>query len=45
VINAYSPDLNTQKAVVRLLTGEIKATGKSPVNLNRPYRLKSLQGL
>ena len=45
VINAYSPDLNTQKAVVRLLTGEIKATGKSPVNLNRPYRLKPLEGL
>jgi hypothetical protein len=30
---------------VRLLTGEIKATGKSPVNLNRPYRFKPLEGL
>jgi beta-N-acetylhexosaminidase len=45
VINAYSPDLNTQKAVLRLLVGEIKATGKSPVNLDSPYRLKSVEAL
>ncbi len=45
VINAYSPDLNTQKAVLRLLTGEIAATGKSPVNLDSPYLFKSLAGL
>jgi beta-N-acetylhexosaminidase len=45
VINAYSPDLNTQNAVLRLLTGEIEATGKSPVDLEGPYRFKSLEGL
>ena len=45
VINAYSPDLNTQKAVLRLLTGEIEAMGKSPVNLDSPYLFKSLAGL
>mgnify|MGYP001116003050 CR=1 FL=1 len=45
VINAYSPDLNTQEAVLRLLTGEINATGKSPVDFDSPYRLKPLEGL
>jgi len=44
-INAYSPDLNTQKAVLRLLIGEINAMGKSPVDLDSPYRLKSVEGL
>ena len=32
-INAYSPDSHTQKAVVKLLQGEIEATGTSPVDL------------
>jgi len=45
VINAYSPDRNTQNAVLRLLTGEIEATGKSPVDLDSPYLFKSLEGL
>jgi beta-N-acetylhexosaminidase len=45
VINAYSPDLNTQRAVMRLLTGEIEAAGTSPVNLDSPYLFKSLEGL
>jgi len=45
VINAYSPDPNTQKAVLRLLTGEIEAAGSSPVNLESPYLFKSLEGL
>jgi beta-N-acetylhexosaminidase len=33
LINAYSSDENMQRAVVKVLTGEIKATAKSPVNL------------
>ena len=45
VINAYSPDPRTQEAVLRLLTGEIPATGKSPVNLDAPYRFKAQEGL
>lgn len=45
VINAYSPDLSTQEAVLRLLTGEISAAGKSPVDLDAPYRFKPLEGL
>lgn len=43
VINAYSPDMNTQKAVLNLLTGKIKATGTSPVNLDSPYIFKSAE--
>jgi len=45
VVNAYSSDLNTQRAVLRLLTGEMEATGTSPVNLDGPYLFKSLEGL
>ncbi|MCP4535698.1 MAG: glycoside hydrolase family 3 protein [Chloroflexi bacterium] len=45
VINAYSPDLNTQKAVLQVLTGELDPTGKSPVNLEAPYLFKYLEGL
>ncbi|RLD09197.1 MAG: hypothetical protein DRI56_04685 [Chloroflexota bacterium] len=41
VINAYSPDTSTQKAVLRVLTGEIKAKGHSPVDLEAPYRFKN----
>jgi len=44
VINAYSPDENTQRAVLKLLTGEMEAQGQSPVELERPYRFKSLVG-
>jgi len=32
-INAYSPDPHTQRAVVKLLQGKIKAVGTSPVEL------------
>ncbi|MBN1413235.1 MAG: hypothetical protein JW969_20510 [Spirochaetales bacterium] len=39
-INAYSSDILTQQACARLLLGEIKAQGKSPVNLQRPYLIK-----
>jgi len=45
LINAYSPDPNTQGAVLRLLTGEMPATGRSPVDLDAAYRLKSVEGL
>jgi beta-N-acetylhexosaminidase len=45
VINAYSPDFNTQRAVLRLFTGEIEAAGISPVNLESPYLFKSIEGL
>jgi len=45
VINAYSPDLNMQKAVLRVLLGDLTPTGTSPVNLEAPYVLKYLEGL
>jgi beta-N-acetylhexosaminidase len=45
VVNAYSPDYNTQLAVMRLLTGEIKATGTSPIDFESPYLFKTLDGL
>jgi hypothetical protein len=35
-INAYSIDTFTQKAVVKVLTGELEATATSPVKLNNP---------
>jgi beta-N-acetylhexosaminidase len=41
LINGYSPDLNTQRAVLELLTGQLEPTGTSPVDLDRPYRFKS----
>jgi len=41
VINAYSPDDRTQRAVVRLLAGEIRPRGVSPVDLDSPYRYRS----
>ncbi len=45
VINAYSAAVQTQQAVLRVLTGQITATGQSPVNLNSPYLFKSQAGL
>jgi len=33
-INAYSCDLHTQQAVLKLLRGEIEAVGVSPVDLD-----------
>lgn len=45
VINAYSPDLEMQKAVFGVLTGELTPTGTSPVNLEAPYLFKYLEGL
>jgi len=45
VINAYSPDPNTQAAALRVLTGELDPVGTSPVNVEAPYLFKSLEGL
>lgn len=45
VVNAYSNDLNSQKAVLRILSGEIAANGVSPVDLDSPYFTKSLDGI
>ncbi len=45
VINAYSPDVQMQQAVLRVLTGQLTATGTSPVNLEAPYLFKPLEGL
>jgi beta-N-acetylhexosaminidase len=45
VINAYSPDLNMQLAVLQVLTGELIPTATSPVNLEAPYTLKYLEWL
>ncbi|MBN1982208.1 MAG: hypothetical protein JW795_11795 [Chitinivibrionales bacterium] len=45
IINAYSPDPVMQKAVVAVLTGEAKACGTSPVDLESPYRYKSVYQL
>jgi beta-N-acetylhexosaminidase len=42
IVNAYSPDPNTQMAVLKLLLGEIEATGTSPVDLESPYSYKNL---
>ncbi len=44
-INAYSHDSKMPKAVLRVLTGDLVATGTSPVNLEAPYQLKSMEGL
>ena len=41
-LNAYSPDAETQKAVVGWLTGTVKAQGTSPVDLDRPNRIRDL---
>lgn len=41
LINAYSPDPATQDAVVRILTGELSPTGKSPVDCRRLHGLYS----
>ena len=39
LLNAYSPNPDTQRAVIRWLRGEIPARGRSPVDLDRPWRL------
>jgi hypothetical protein len=42
LVNAYSPDPFTQQAVVEWLFGELKAEGTSPVDLERPARVREL---
>jgi beta-N-acetylhexosaminidase len=42
MVNAYSPDVHTQAAVVDWLLGRQKATGVSPVDLDRPARVRDL---
>jgi beta-N-acetylhexosaminidase len=44
-INAYSNDKPTQEAVLRYLTGELSAQGKSPVSLEEPNLNNYLSGL
>jgi beta-N-acetylhexosaminidase len=42
LLNAYSPDPLTQEAVVDWLFGGLKAEGTSPVDLDRPARVRAL---
>lgn len=42
MLNAYSPDPTTQAAVDRWLFGDIKALGTSPVDLDRPAKVRDL---
>jgi len=42
LVNAYSPDLESQKAVVDWLFGDLKAEGTSPVDLDRPAKVREL---
>ncbi|MEI8094244.1 MAG: glycoside hydrolase family 3 N-terminal domain-containing protein [Spirochaetales bacterium] len=42
LLNAYSPDISTQLAVVSWLFGELTPTGVSPVDLGRPARMREL---
>ncbi|MFX0126384.1 MAG: glycoside hydrolase family 3 protein [Candidatus Hodarchaeota archaeon] len=39
-INAYSPDINTQKSVVDILLGRKQAVGTSPVDIFRAEKMK-----
>ncbi|MHA2246998.1 MAG: glycoside hydrolase family 3 protein [Candidatus Hodarchaeales archaeon] len=39
-INAYSPDINTQKSVVDILLGKKQAVGTSPVDIFRAEKMK-----
>ncbi len=40
VINAYSLGVPTQEAVLKILTGKLEPRGLSPVDLDRPYKMK-----
>lgn len=42
LLNAYSPDPATQAAVDRWLFGDIRAEGSSPVDLDRPAKIREL---
>ena len=42
LLNAYSPDPQTQQAVVEWLFGGLQAQGTSPVDLDRPAKVRDL---
>jgi beta-N-acetylhexosaminidase len=42
LLNAYSPDLSTLEAVVEWLFGELTPNGISPVDLDRPAKIREL---
>lgn len=42
-INAYSPDINTQKSVVDILLGRKQAVGTSPVDIFRAEKMKNYE--
>ena len=42
LLNAYSPDALTQQAVAEWAFGELKPTGLSPVDLDRPAKVRNL---
>jgi beta-N-acetylhexosaminidase len=42
VLNAYSPDIHSQRAVLDVILGKEEARGVSPVEIGRPGRLLSL---
>lgn len=42
LLNAYSPDIQTQNAVVDWLFGDLEAEGTSPVDLERPEKIREL---
>jgi len=45
LVNAYCPTQATQQAVLKVLTGQMQATGTSPVDLDSPYRFKAFDHL
>jgi hypothetical protein len=42
LVNAYSPDPLTQEAVVEWLFGGLQPVGTSPVDLDRPAKVRAL---
>jgi beta-N-acetylhexosaminidase len=42
LVNAYSPDCHSQAAVADWLCGELEPSGVSPVDLDRPARIREL---
>ena len=42
ILNAYSPDIHSQRAALDVILGRQPAPGKSPVDLMRPERLREL---
>jgi beta-N-acetylhexosaminidase len=42
LLNAYSPDIHSQRAALDVILGRIPASGESPVDLSRPDRFAQL---